>query len=246
MLNLYYEEPDPDRWLPGDRYPRSLVRRLVRGPRRAGGQERVFLNLKSGLNRLGVKYRENVFSYAKRNPSAPVGIVGKSHVLDVMEWQNPILFGASIMSHPLEDPHLLGRRPIERVLVPGEWMRCMCEPYWGEKVRSWPVGIDTELWCAEPIPKEYDVLIYDKIRWEYCQYSTELLEPIRTVLRERGLSFAEIRYGYYREEDFKTLMLRACRPDSTLTAIVLTDVDFAHHWPRQFFTSRLSFKTWSV
>ena len=126
-LNLFYQEPDNDRWLPFDRYPRRIVRRIVRGPRRPGGQERVYLNLKKGLDRLGVKFRENDFSRARRNPEEPVGIIGKPYVLDIMGWKNPILFGASVMSHPVDDPDLLERRPIKKILVPGEWMRQMCE-----------------------------------------------------------------------------------------------------------------------
>mgnify|MGYP003341570386 FL=1 len=49
-LNIFYEEPDPDRWVPYDRYPRRLVRRLVRGPAQPGGAMRVFLNLCAGLD----------------------------------------------------------------------------------------------------------------------------------------------------------------------------------------------------
>ena len=52
LLNLFYEEPDGDRWLPFDRYPRRIVRRIVRGRTRPGGQKRVFLNLCAGLDRL--------------------------------------------------------------------------------------------------------------------------------------------------------------------------------------------------
>ena len=49
-LNLFYEEPDPDRWLPLDRYPRRLIRRIVRGPFQPGGTMRVYLNLRAGLD----------------------------------------------------------------------------------------------------------------------------------------------------------------------------------------------------
>jgi hypothetical protein len=46
ILNLFYEEPDEDRWLLLDRFPRQIVRRIVRGKPQPGGQMRVFLNLK--------------------------------------------------------------------------------------------------------------------------------------------------------------------------------------------------------
>ncbi|CAM2830174.1 glycosyltransferase [Rariglobus hedericola] len=209
-LSLFYAEPDPDRWLPGDRFPRRWIRRLARGPRRPGGQERVFINLCAGLDRLGVPYTVNRYRHALRNPDMPIGIIGKSHVLDLQPWHNPILFGASIMSHPLEDPKLLERLPnIRRVLVPGEWMRAMCAPYWGDRVQSWPVGIDTQAWAPPATAdRDVDVLVYDKVRWEHDHYQRELIDPILTKLRSRGLRVATIRYGYYKEEDFAALLRR--------------------------------------
>lgn len=152
-------------------------------------------------------FRENDFAYARRNPEEPVGIIGKPHVLDMMEWKNPILFGAAVMSHPIDDPDLLQRRPIRKILVPGEWMRRMCEPYWGDKVEAWPVGIDTELWCKSPeAEKNNDFLIYDKILWEHERKEGELLRSIRKTLQTRGYSFKEIRYGKYKEKDFHFLL----------------------------------------
>ena len=59
-LCLYYvNEPDRDRWIPGDRLWRPWVRRLVRGKPRPSGIDKVFLNLRAGLDRLGVSYTVN-------------------------------------------------------------------------------------------------------------------------------------------------------------------------------------------
>jgi len=207
ILNLFYEEPDPDRWLPFDRYPRSLVRYLIRGKHRPGGQMRVFLNLRAGLDKLGVKYRINDYRHIKRHPKELACIIGKPHVLNQIIWKNPILFGAAVPAHPLSDPELLKRLPVQKVLVPGEWMRKMCEPYWGGRVEAWPVGIETEKWKPDGAGhKTVDFLIYDKIRWEHDRYADELIVPIRAELQKRGLSFSEIRYGSYREEDFESLL----------------------------------------
>jgi glycosyltransferase involved in cell wall biosynthesis len=211
ILNLFYDEPDPDRWFPLDRYPRRVIRRLVRGKPRPGGQTRVFLNLCAGLDKIGVSYRVNDYSHAQRHPDELACIIGKPHVLDLIPWQNPILFGASIYSHPLSDPDLLLRLPVRRVLVPGEWMRIMCEPFWGNKVAAWPVGIDTESWKPEPgTLKDFDFLIYDKVRWEHNHYEAELIQPIRAELQKRGMTAAEIRYGFYKEEEFAR-MLQRCK-----------------------------------
>lgn len=208
---MYYQEPDPDRWLPFDRYPRAAVRRIVRGRPRPGGQKRVFLNLCAGLDRIGVRYRVNDFAYARRHPGELVCIIGKPHVLDLIEWRNPILFGASGYSHPIDDPGLFQRRPVRHVLVPGEWMRRMCEPFWGERVSAWPVGIDTDTWApGNALTKDVDVLLYDKVLWEHESLKRTLIDPIRRFLEARGISLRALRYGGYREEEFRTELSR-CR-----------------------------------
>jgi glycosyltransferase involved in cell wall biosynthesis len=210
-LNLFYEEPDPDRWLPLDRYPRRLIRGILRGSSRPGGQQRVFLNLCAGLDKLGISYRINDYRYAKRHLDELACIIGKPHVLNKLCWRNPIMFGASVYSHPLCDPDLLARLPIRRVLVPGEWMRQMWEPYYGSAVVAWPVGIDTDSWKPHSeTEKSFDFLIYDKVRWDHQNYERTLLEPIRQELRRRNFRYFELRYGYYDDEAFRDL-LRKCR-----------------------------------
>jgi len=87
------------------------------------------VNLCAGLDLLGVPYRLNDYRYARQHCDEVACIIGKPHVLDKMPWKNPILFGAAVFSHPLSDSNLVKRLPIKRVLVPGEWMRRMWEPY---------------------------------------------------------------------------------------------------------------------
>jgi hypothetical protein len=211
IINLFYEEPEGDRWLPFDRYPRRVARRLLRGAPQAGGQRRLFLNLCVGLDRIGVGYRVNDYAAAKRNPGALACIVGKPHVLDKIEWKNPILFGAATFSHPSEDPHLFERLPVKKVLVPGVWMKEMWRPVWDEPVAVWPVGVDVERWQPREAGwKSCDVLLYDKVMWERDRYEPRLIEPIRQKLRRWGRSFREIRYGSYREEEFRSA-LAECR-----------------------------------
>jgi len=209
-LNLFYEEPEGDRWLPLDRYPRRMIRCLVRGKPRLGGQMRVFLNLCAGLDRIGTPYRVNDYRYAQRHPEEIACVVGKPHVLNRRQWENPILLGAAVFSHPCEDPKLLNRLPITKILVPGEWMRKMFEPHYGDKVLAWPVGIDTDRWTPTPIDsKDIDILLYDKVRWEHDTYENTLIAPIRSCLERQGLKIAVIRYGFYREEDFQSLLGRS-------------------------------------
>lgn len=211
MLNLFYDEPEVDRWFPFDRYARRVVRRLVRGKPRPGGQARVFLNLRTGLDRLGVPYRVNDYGYARRHPHELACIIGKPFLLDKIRWENPILFGAAVHSHPIDDPDLLRRLPVKKILIPGPWMKEMCSPYWGAALEVWPVGIDTDTWLpAQSEQKSIDVLLYDKVRWEHEGFESSLIEPIRELLRRDGRSFVEMRYGFYLEEEFLAALSR-CR-----------------------------------
>ncbi|HTE02436.1 MAG TPA: glycosyltransferase [Mucilaginibacter sp.] len=202
ILNLFYEEPDPDRWIKYDRYPRKVIRRLVRGKQRPGGVMLVALNLMKGLDKIGVPYRFNDYQYIKRHPEEIACIIGKPQVLFDRNWQNPIIFGAGIYSHPIECPDLFERYPnVKRFLVPGEWMRDMCEPYYGDKVTAWPVGIDTEQWKPLEGEKTFEFLIYYKIRWQHDQMEKDLVEPITKTLDAQNISYQFIRYGNYTHDE---------------------------------------------
>ena len=163
------------------------------------------------LDRLSVRYRVNDYGHARRNPNELVCIIGKAQVLDKIEWKNPIFFGAAVFSHPLDDPHLFERLPVRKVLLPGAWMKEMWRPYWDEPIAVWPVGIDTDRWQPRAAAgKPFDVLLYDKVRWDHERYETTLIEPIRRKLRDNGCTFREVRYGHYREEQFHAA-LAECR-----------------------------------
>jgi hypothetical protein len=209
MLNLFYEEPDSDRWLPFDRYARRVLRRAVRGKAQPSGQRLVFLNLCAGLDRIGAKYRVNNYAYARRNPHELVCIVGKSFVLDKFEWKNPIIAGAALTTHPIDDPSLPNRLPLRKILVPGPWLRDMSAQHWGAMVEAWPVGIDTEHWRPAHVgQKPIDILLYDKIRWQHDACESNLIGPIRAHLTKCEHTVVEIRYGDYKQQDFRAALGR--------------------------------------
>lgn len=209
MLNIFYAEPDPDRWLPFDRYPRHALRRLLRGPRQPGGMERYFLNLVAGLERLKEPHRVNAFRHAARHRDEAVGIVGKAHLLRQHDWKNPIVFGPAVYSHPSDDVQVFRDRPIRKILVSCDWLKTMYESAIDVPVAVWPAGIDTDAWAPARGEKDIDVLVYDKVRWEHERYERELIAPILARLRAAGLRVETIRYGFYREEDFRRLLSRS-------------------------------------
>lgn len=158
----------------------------------------VALELMRGLDKLGVPYRFNDFKYINTHPEEIACIIGKPQLLFNREWKNPVIFGAGVYSHPVEYPNLFSAHPnVKRFLVPGEWMRKMCEPFYGDKVIAWPVGIDTDKWVPIPGEKKFDLLIYDKIRWQHDEYEKSLIEPILSVLEANNVHYHFIRYGSY-------------------------------------------------
>jgi glycosyltransferase involved in cell wall biosynthesis len=170
----------------------------MRGKPRPGGVMMIAINLMKGLDKIGVPYRFNDYKYIKKHPEEIACIIGKPQVLFDKKWNNPVIFGAGIYSHPIECPDLFDRYPhVKRFLVPGEWMRQMCEPWYGGKVVAWPVGIDTDLWKPGGDVKTIDFLIYDKIRWNKMQMEAELVKPLAKILGQHQLRYQFIRYGSY-------------------------------------------------
>lgn len=210
-LNIFYKEPEPDRWFKFDRYPRRLIRRIWRGRERPGGVMLIAISLMKGLDHLGIPYRFNDFKYIKRHPEEIACIIGKPQVLFNRHWQNPVLFGAGVYSHPVECPDLFVKYPnVKRFLVPGEWMRKMCVPYYGDKVLAWPAGIDTHYWSPEPATEKItDFLIYDKRRWAEKQDEDVLLNTITQCLDGKHLNYQFITYGSYTQPELKSKLDRA-------------------------------------
>lgn len=162
----------------------------------------VAINLMKGLDKLGIPYRLNDYNYIKKHPDEIVCIIGKPHVLFERQWSNPVILGASVYAHASEEPGLFEKYPnVKRILVPGEWMRMMFEPYYGNKVVAWPVGIDTNEWQPQNRSKTQDFLIYDKIRWNYDAQKANLIDPLLNAIQKRGLSYQTIRYGHYKPAD---------------------------------------------
>jgi hypothetical protein len=203
--------PETDRWAPGDRFVRPLLRRVVRGRPGIGGIGKVFANLCRGLDRLKVPYRINM-PFNQLMPDDRVGVLGRGrHALSGYARPNAILAGIGLMTHPSEWPTLLDDYPVALYLQHSEWTQRVYAPFFGNRCRAWPVGIDTHRWRpAAARGKRFDCVIYDKILWNRDRAVPALLGPIRNELTRRGLSFVEMRYGAYDEDEYEDV-LRQCR-----------------------------------
>ena len=209
-LNLFYEQPPKrDLKFPYDRYLQRLLRIAKRG-RAPAGQMRMFLNLCKGLDQIKVPYRKNDYGYIQRHEEELACIFGKENVLNKLQWKNPILYGPNVYDHPLQDPLLLERLPIKRILITSEWFKRMCEPAWGDLIVLWRAGVDTDLWTpGKSTNKPIDFLLYDKVKRNDVKLRYEIVIPIQQALQKCGLKTAILQYGYYREIQFLTLLKKS-------------------------------------
>jgi len=209
-LNLFYQEPDPDRWVKFDRYPRKIIRRLIRGKEKPGSIMMIALGLMAGLDRLKIPYRFNDFRYIKKHPDEIACIIGKPHLLTEHKWANPIIFGSGIFSHPSDYPKLVDMHPsIKKILVPGPWMQKMFQEFHDKQfVISWPVGIDTEKWKPCVTQKTIDFLVYSKFLWNKEENKNQILYPILAKLRSLNLKYEVITYGTYTHKDLAQSLSR--------------------------------------
>jgi hypothetical protein len=194
-IPLYFESLF-DKKFPFARLPATRLRKIIRR-KEPGGQEKMFLNLCRGLAEIGVPFEVNRYSGMPET----VGLVGKAHVLPKLRRKR-LVAGPAIYSHPEECRTFLSDYNVARILVPGPWMKQMCEPYWRDLVHAWPVGIDTKLWNTSNAEKKYDVLIYDKIMWRHNEMKRDYLLKFSEGLRSNGMSVAYFRYGHYKERHF--------------------------------------------
>lgn len=216
VLHLYdIKAPDQPRWLPGDQYPRALVRRLLapwrgRGP---GGLSKVTQNLCLGLDRLNVPWQ--LHHRADLPPGDdPVGILhGPLDAVRHVASSRRCITGVGVLDFPDQWPTLFEDTRAAFHLQACEWAAAYYRPYFGERLRIWPVGIDTEACAPQPaVPKEFDLLVYDKIRWPAEHPEPNLREHVLAELDRRGISYLEIGYGRYprgRENSYHALLSRS-------------------------------------
>jgi hypothetical protein len=202
-IALYYTKPQADRWISGDHRWRRIVRQAIRGPDKVGGIDYVFLNLRAGLEKIGVEHIVNP-SMSELKPSDWVGVIGPGKAsLEGYTAPNPILAGVAVAEHPAAWPTLFDDYPVAAYVVHCDWVKSMYDRWYGtSRVVTWPVGIDTDKWSPAPqSSKTIDFLVYDKIRWDTERVRRALLSPVLETLDRANLTYEIIRYGEYRPDD---------------------------------------------
>jgi hypothetical protein len=166
--------------------------------------------LRLALERAGCDVRVNDFETALRYPDYMIGLANYPSVLSKVVLRNPVICGPGDYGFPDEAAELASQQRFRRFIQPSPWAARLYEGYCGAKMAVWPVGVDTGAWPdLSKSPKTLEVLIYDKIRWNYDEVADRLLGPITRHLDAAGLTNETIRYGHYYHADYLHALRRA-------------------------------------
>lgn len=216
-LHLYdLKAPDRARWIPGDQYPRALIRRLLRPWRGLPpvGLTKVTVNLCLGLEQIGQPYV--LHSRPDLAPEgSPVGILhGPLDLVRKVAAARPCVTGVGIFDFPEQWPTFFQDTKAVWHLQACEWAASSYRPLFGaEHIKIWPVGIETERHQPRPdVAKEYDFLVYEKLRWPAQHPERDVLARTLAELDRRGLRYQIIGYGRYpkgRENSYHAMLSRS-------------------------------------
>jgi hypothetical protein len=169
-----------------------------------------FKLLRLCLQQAGCDVRVNDFSLARRYPYYPIGLSGYPSVLLKVRLPNPAIFGPGDYGLPDSAGVLAREARIRRLIQPCEWAASLYSETCGDKMMVWPVGIDTQAWPdAGAHPKDIDVLVYDKLRWNREREVPRVLGRVTGALRAAERSFEIVRYGQHHRTKFADLVRRS-------------------------------------
>jgi glycosyltransferase involved in cell wall biosynthesis len=207
--------PARPRWVAGDQYPRALLRALLRPwrGRPPGGLAKVTRNLCRGLEQIGQPY----ILHTKPVTPPPGTLVGILHgpptLVRQVATQSCCVTGVGVLDFPDQWPALFTETRAAFHLQACEWAAAYYRPFFGDRVRIWPVGIETAQYTPRPeAAQEFDFLVYDKLRWPAEHPEPNVLARALAELDRRGLKYFVIGYGRYpkgRENAYHALLARS-------------------------------------
>lgn len=205
---LFFADYERDSFIPGDRYLKRLIRpayNLVSHRQKVFGFQMWFRLLVTALRSEGYDVRVNDFATARKYPDYPVGLAGYPSILGDWTLPNPAVLGPGMYDHPSQCPDLFDDPRYRRYLVTCDWNRAVFAPVYGSnRCVDWYGALELKHWPDQSrAPKQFDFLVYRKIRWDIERQETELMAPIFSELERRGLTWTELRYNQHDHRDYR-------------------------------------------
>jgi len=122
-----------------------------------------------------------------------------------------MVVGPGLYDHPKRNPRLFEDHRVRSYLVFCEWMRDQfAEVYDRKFLDLWFGGIDLAQWPdMRERPKDIDVLVYDKIRWNRETLVPSFRDPLLRELTRNQLRYEIVRYGHYTLAEYRRLLERS-------------------------------------
>jgi hypothetical protein len=177
---------------------RTARRRQVRT-----GFYTAFLSLCRSLRLIGCDVRVNDFGALRKRPHYPIGLCGYPSVLAHVAGENPVIFGHGDLGLPEAAAVIAAREQMRLLIQPCDWACAFNRPYCGDKLRAFPVGVDSAQWHLPKAARTHDFLVYDKIRWYRDERVPAIRDRLIESLRARGHSVAVLQYGAHRQDQYR-------------------------------------------
>jgi len=164
---------------------------------RTRGPKKVVINLIKGLERIGYPYVVN----ARLDACKRLWIHDDTDaLLQVPKLKDVrVIVGPNLYVNAGEIPDNLDLATTLYV-HPSSWVTSLWKQQgFSTPMAAWPVGIDTDAFTPSESPKEH-VLVYFKKR------APEELTYAEKLLKERSITYTVLKYGMYREEEYRTLL----------------------------------------
>jgi len=185
---------------------RRMARYLYRTARRRQvrtGFYTAFLSLCRSLRLVGCDVRVNDFRALRQRPHYPIGLCGYPSVLAHVAGDNPIIFGHGDLGLPEAAAGIAAREQMRILIQPCDWACAFNRPYCGDKLRAFPVGVDSSQWHLREMAKTHDFLVYDKIRWYRGERVPAIRDRLIESLTARGHSVTVVQYGAHRQDQYR-------------------------------------------
>jgi hypothetical protein len=177
---------------------RSLRRRQLRT-----GFYTAFLSLCRSLRLVGCDVRVNDFGALCRRPHYPIGLCGYPSVVTQVRGENPVIFGHGDLGLPEAAAAIAADERMRILIQPCEWACAFNRPYCGDKLRAFPVGVDSAQWKLPKRQKTNDFLVYDKLRWHREARVPAIRDRLVDSLKARGHTVTVLQYGTHPQDRYR-------------------------------------------
>ncbi|MEW6095735.1 MAG: hypothetical protein AB1567_04305 [bacterium] len=162
--------------------------------------------LTRSLKIIGHNVFENDYDFISKNKYYPIGLLGQADLIENWKLSNPALINPCAYWHPSQNPTLFTNPNFKYCIVSCKWLyEVFSRVYGKDRCLLWFAGIFIEDWTFPNRRKTIDVLIYDK---ENTQEKT--ISPfIERFIKSKKLSYKVIKYGTYKEDEYKQLLARS-------------------------------------